>query len=595
MIWPQNWRAVKQLIQAQITAQRWLICVMVVAWWNLQASGQTAHTYGHPHDVHIRYHHRPDDSTRLEGPFEASCAGSAWLEGHFKDGRKHGEWVTYHLETGLPLARGAFTAGRPTGSWTFSHPDGRPRAEGRFDTAGEHAGVWTSYHAGVGDGRRVWAEWGETHLHVLSPTGDTLLSRRLVGEDRMAERTFAAGGRLLREVAYKWVAGEKMTAPRQRLLVPPSDEQLFIGMEIARRSEGRWMPWGSMRRYSVHGVLIEHLVWRGDTLLQVVASRNAFGEVPEEPRTAWDASRGDGVLIRRFSDGRVAMTAEYEDNLRHGAFTKHLPNGRVLVTGQFEHGEAAGKWHVNEITGRLAMTAAVASDGCWVGQEWSLSGRQTAQFRVCNGWADGAQVTFDAYGDTAEVSTWAMGLLSGPFQAYRRGALFLQGVFSDQTRSTTWLTFNPWGQITHESTYADAPDNWDRRAWPPPQGRPGPALSLTAGQDEGPAGAIWPWSWRASARPAAGFDTNTELLAPQVGTAWELVWGEGLGAAGYIVEWDVTGHVTGFKSLFSERQDLREMGAMGIQRMLVVRPETRFGFPAAGAEVIVLRQQNQVP
>lgn len=593
MIWPQNWRALKQQIQAQITALQRMICVMAVACLSLQASGQTALTHGHPRDVFIRYHHRPGDSTRLDGPFHASLAGQPWLEGSFEDSRKHGEWVTYHLETGQPLSRGTFSTGRPVGEWTFYHPDGRERATGQFDAAGQHAGVWTSYHAGSGDGRRVWAKWSDQHLHVLSPAGDTLLSRRLISTDRMAERTFAPGGRLLREVTYKWIQppATEPNAPRHLLLIPPAEEHLF-----ATGERDGWVPWGSMRRYSVYGAMMEHLVLRGDTLLQVVASVDAYGKpLAEEPRTEWDAELGRGVVVRRYADGSVATIATYEDNLPQGAFSRHLPNGRVMLAGQFHRGEAVGEWRVNEVTGRLEMTASVAADGCWTGQEWSLTGRQTAAFRVCAGWADGAQVTFDAYGDTAEVSTWALGLLSGPFRAYRRGALFFQGAFSDQTRSSTWLTFNPRGQVTHESLYDDTPDGWDRQAWPPPRTRPGPLLSLMAGQDDSPSKSTWPWGWLGQSGPAASFDANAELPGSLDGPAWELAWGENHGATAHIIEWDVTGHVIGLQSLFSERRDLQEIAEVGIQRMLLVRPETRFDFPLAGAEVIGLRQAVQEP
>lgn len=582
-------------MQAQISAQRLMICVMGVAWFGLQASGQTAHSWGHPRDVLIRYHHRTGDSTRLQGPFEASCAGRPWLEGHFEDSRKEGEWTTYHLETGQPLAHGTFAAGRPVGEWTFGYPDGRIRATGRFDPQGAHEGIWTSYHAGSVDERRVWAEWGDEHLHVMSAAGDTLLSRRLIGEDKMTERTFATGGRLLREVTYKWFASPSAnidTSPRGRLLVPPAEERLFVS-GFAGDEEGHWVPWGSIRRYSVYGAMMEHLVWRGDTLLQVVASHDAFGKSAETPRTQWDPLRGSGVLVRRHSDGSVAAEVEYEDNLRHGAFTKRLPNGRILVAGLFHHGRATGTWQMNEITGRLAVTASPDDAGCWTGQAWGLSGRQTERFRTCGGWADGEQVTFDAYGDTAEVSTWAMGLLSGPFRAYRRGELFLQGAHSDQTRSTTWSTFNPRGQVTHESHYDEAPRGWDRQAWPPPRNRPGPLLSLMAGQDDGPGETAWPWGWRSSPSGAAGFDENVGLRESADGLGWDLGWQINDGAVAHIVEWDVTGHVIGLQCLFSERRDLRHLAESGLQRMLVVRPETRFGFPMPGADLVGLQQSPQ--
>jgi hypothetical protein len=116
-----------------------------------------------------------------------------------------------------------------------------------------------------------------------------------------------------------------------------------------------------------------------------------------------------------------------------------------------------------------------------------------------------------------------------------------------------------------------------------------------AGQDDGPGETAWPWGWRSRPGSAAGFDENVGLRESADGLGWDLGWQINDGAVAHIVEWDVTGHVIGLQCLFSERRDLRHLAESGLQRMLVVRPETRFGFPMPGADLVGLQQSPQSP
>ena len=576
--------------------------------------------WGRPDDVHISYHHNPADSGMLEGPFLARVAGRKWLEGQFAGGRKEGRWRTHHLQTEAVLSEGWFAGGRPEGNWVYRYPDGRRRAECEF-AAGRPVGVWQSFHARLGDDERVWAKWTDDHLHLTSPNGDSLLSRELMDPTLMQERVFSSAGTLLAERTLRWqtappaekpIAGQHWPSgfdpaqqPRMRLLLAVPPEHLFVQWtDEALAAGGRWIRWGSFRRYSAMGAMMEHTVWHGDTLLQVVKlAADAFGrregDVTGQGQPAsegWSPLTGSGQIQHRHITGSIAEQAQYLHNLRHGPTVLFMPNGRKQIEGQYLQGRPTGTWLAYEVTGRLEMRATVdASDesgACWTVETIGLNGATTDCYRSCNGRLEGKAVRYDTYGDTTQILSWSAGVPDGAYQTFHRGASLQTGQYERGARRGTWETRNPWGRVTHRSKYHETPDGWEATRGLPPQNAPGPKVAM--GSWANPEQGDWPWPWSEAPHVAASFSLEVGNQDARHGNSdWEMAWKsalDGNGAAGFEVQWDVSGHAIQLRSRFAESEFALSLGLAALQRSLVIRPATRFGFPMPGSALVTIQQ-----
>lgn len=567
-------------------------------------------TWGRPDDVWIVYGHLPQDTTLAHGRFDAFYQGQNWIQGQFQNGLKEGFWQTFHLETQNSTSSGHFLHGQPHGTWTFNYPDGRLKAKGQFHL-GRPTGEWKSFHAGVFLEPRLQAKWSEEALEIFNPNGDTLLTRRQSALG-LIERIHAKNGKLLREAQMRWQSLDSERMPlhnwpetwhpdsvkRTRLLLPTPIHHVFSKIDDeALKNGGFWIPWGSVRRYSHYGALMEHAVWHGDTLLQWVGQTDPFGKPidAEKEQSIWHPSQGNGLIKRHFSDGHLAAIIPYRHNLMHGKVQWFMPNGRLLGEGQYDGGSPNGKWSFYEVTGRLAMTAdATEEDGvvCWTGTEWTLTGKKQWTFQTWDGWLHGPQTTFDAFGDTVQLSLWNQGRLHGEFRTYQRGIPFLVGRHQNHVRQGVWQTLNARGKITHVSEYQKPPKQWAEDAWLPPKTALGPTLPLGSGGDEAPSSSPLPWTYRNGVAPSAGFDWTVGLTDQPHLPAWRWVDNDISGAAAWLLNWDISGHNIQLIHLFSESHHCSMLGQSSLQRFLVMRPEERFGFPLPGSAVFTLQQDN---
>ena len=537
------------------------MAVLALATTKVTSTAQTSARWGTPSDVLIEYEHLPGDSLIPHGVFRATHAGALWLEGTFNRGVKTGSWSTYHLETGATLSEGHFVDGQPDGAWTFHHPDSRLAATGRIE-GGVAVGTWTSYYAGLFEKPRLHASWTDDALFVLNLQGDTLLSRRLVGPNLMKERRFNARGRLEVTGTYKWPASLPVTTSRELLLEPLAKSGLTA-------NQSGWVAWGSIRRYSTFGAMMAHVVLHGDTLLQLVGLTDVYGN----PRANdgvwnWRPLTGSGLIPQHSPAGDLLRLDPIQNNLPHGSSTLYHANGTVRARGEYAAGSPVGRWEIFETTGRLAYRLdRPAPSDCWTIEEVSLSGGVIEQFSLCDGLPNGPWVEFDVYGDTAQVSTWAHGVLEGPVRKFRRGTLFQTGQHSGHARTGTWTSFNPRGTVVFESVYT--PPRQTNQAIMAPRdlleknpGRPNASSTCLAGGFEADAGLGDGWRWL----PA----------------------GSSHGAAGFELQCDVSGHVLSFECLFADSEEARGRGALALQRLLVLRPVEVWGLPRAGEHRMVL-------
>jgi antitoxin component YwqK of YwqJK toxin-antitoxin module len=539
------------------------MAVLALATTKVTSTAQTSTRWGSPSDVLIEYAHLPDDSLTPHGSFRAKHAGVLWLEGTFDRGVKTGEWSTYHLETGATLSSGQFVGGQPDGPWTFRHPDGRLAAYAHFER-GMPIGTWTSYYAGLFEEPRLHAQWTDDALFVLNLQGDTLLSRRLVEPGFMKERKFDARGRLEVTGTYKWPASTDPRAmtSRELLLEPHAKSGLTA-------DQPGWVAWGSIRRFSTFGAMMEHVVLHGDTLLQLVGLTDVYGN----PRAGdgvwnWRPLTGSGLIPQHSPAGDLLRLDPIQNNLPHGATTFYHAHGTVRARGEYAAGLPVGRWEIFETTGRLAyrLERPEPSD-CWSVEEVSLSGVVVERFTLCDGLPDGPWVEFDVYGDTAQVTTWARGVLEGPVRKFRRSALFQTGQHSGHARTGTWTSFNPRGIVVFESVYT------------PPRRTNIAMLAPADLIEKSPER-----SGASSAFLAGGFDADAGL-----GEGWGwLAPGAHHGAAGFALRNDVSGHVLSFECLFADSEEARARGALALQRVLVLRPVEVWGLPRAGERRMVL-------
>lgn len=539
------------------------MAVLALATTKVTSTAQTSTRWGSPSDVLIEYAHLPGDSLTPHGAFRATHAGALWLDGTFDRGVKTGEWSTHHLETGATLSSGHFASGQPDGPWTFRHPDGRLAASAHFER-GVPIGAWTSYYAGLFEEPRLHARWTDDALFVLNLQGDTLLSRRLIGPDLMKERRFDAQGRLEVTGTYKWLTSDDTPAltSRELLLEPLAKTGLTA-------DQPGWVAWGSIRRFSTFGAMMEHVVLHGDTLLQLVALTDVYGN----PRTGdgvwnWRPLTGSGLIPQHSPAGDLLRLDQIQNNLPHGTTTFYHAHGTVRARGEYAAGSPVGRWEIFETTGRLAyrLERPEPSD-CWSVEELSLSGVVVEQFSLCDGLPDGPWIEFDVYGDTAQVSTWARGVLEGPVRKFRRATLFQTGQHSGHARSGTWTSYNPRGTVVFESVYGPP----RQTSWALME----PLDLLEAGSHRLRTG---------SYRIPSGFDVDAGL-----GEGWKwLPPGSHHGAAGFELRCDVTGHVLAFECLFADSEEAQMRGVQALQRTLVVRPVEVWGLPRAGAHRMVM-------
>jgi len=100
---------------------------------------------------------RPPE-VRSDGPFEEYDArGRLAARGEWKDGRRSGEWTTFH-PGGTPCSRGAFEAGQRTGTWRWWYPGGQLLKQGDY-SAGRPTGLFEEwYPTGVLHRRGGWID-----------------------------------------------------------------------------------------------------------------------------------------------------------------------------------------------------------------------------------------------------------------------------------------------------------------------------------------------------------------------------------------------------------------------------------------------------
>jgi antitoxin component YwqK of YwqJK toxin-antitoxin module len=66
-------------------------------------------------------------------------------EGEFKDNRKIGEWIVYHIDGVTPKLKGFFVDGRPNGPYEKFNAQGTMIEKSTFNN-GKNLGDWTTYH-----------------------------------------------------------------------------------------------------------------------------------------------------------------------------------------------------------------------------------------------------------------------------------------------------------------------------------------------------------------------------------------------------------------------------------------------------------------
>jgi hypothetical protein len=79
---------------------------------------------------------------RTDVPFTGKTTGDQ--QGTFKDGKKHGPWVSYY-DNGQLLTKQTYKDGKGDGLWVLYHDNGQLWSKGPYKNGKQH-GPWVGYH-----------------------------------------------------------------------------------------------------------------------------------------------------------------------------------------------------------------------------------------------------------------------------------------------------------------------------------------------------------------------------------------------------------------------------------------------------------------
>lgn len=136
------------------------------------------------------------------GNYSLNCDDILMEEGHYKNGKRTGSWITrntegeiiikakytddkldgiyeqYHFKGDLKL-KAQFDNGLPDGSWTYYNDKGRIIKEGQYDK-GKPVGIWKVYNK---KGKKVVAEYDFDNQTLISNKNDRFFKRNGVARD----------------------------------------------------------------------------------------------------------------------------------------------------------------------------------------------------------------------------------------------------------------------------------------------------------------------------------------------------------------------------------------------------------------------------
>lgn len=532
--------------------------------------------WGDPERFIIRFQRSKKDTTLLHGDFKVKFAGRVVIDGQFRRNRKSGRWQFFNPESGEQSAEGLYVGGMQHEDWIYATNAGTPRAEKRFYYGGLR-GSARSYYTN-GNKRAELQHRNDSVLSTLSffyPNGDTAVHRTFT-TDRLPwkaqHRSYYRNGPQYEDYSYRITPGsvpiDERIDPIALLFCSSPERDVRLPTSLLAYD-------GTYRKYHSTGYPWEFFTFVNDTLDAVFTMQNQWGKPVNYGDFGMKPNRpASGRLIRYHATGDTASIEAYRNGVLHGAAQYYDENRRKLATGSFDNGYPSGEWTFYDRDSRPeAYHQFIGRDSIQV-EAVRRNAIRDSEGTYVNLLKQGAWITYDFYGDTAEVATFSAGLRNGPYRSYLNGARQKSGRYKDNVRTGFWATYNNAGRISWSDTI-------------PPVRSSGKyglaafyALDLPVHSRFDHTVTLEP------ARLLSAF--NEPFLRIIDGKAYNVTMQAGRddGEAVFALYVEDTGHVIGLESVKFNREAWYKTGLLALQQMPYLRPASLEGIPKRSIQLI---------
>lgn len=387
-------------------------------------------------------------------------SGRLTLEINYKEGRKHGERVSY-----LPNEKivELFENDVKQGATKYFNADNNLVLTIPF-TDGLEEGTALRF---AGDGRII---------ELMSYRKGFLVQRERInlldanGKEHGVWKWFDAGGRLRKEVVYKhglkngfqkeydsdgnlvsiekWVDGILQENVEELTRLEVRRDYFSDGRIKVEATYRNGVPEGVRREYADDGSISKTYVFRN-------------GKVVAEGILSEDGRR-QGTWKEYYSDGRIKSTGNFTNDRRTGDWVFYHPNGLIEQTGTYtDEGLLTGRWQWYHPNGQLHRDESYRegiSEG--LSEEFDFKGKLIASGELRNGEKEGKWL-YD-YGDHREEGEYVSGLRSGVWKYYYpNGSIAFEGRFIEDNPHGVHRWYWPNGQRKEEGQYAMGRKNGD--------------------------------------------------------------------------------------------------------------------------------------
>jgi uncharacterized protein len=411
-------------------------------------------------------------------------------EGRLVDGKPDGFWKTYH-PNGQLKSSGNRTNYELDSLWQFFDENGRLTLEINYKNGRKHGDRITystnekivEYFENDIKQKNTQYFDAENILFLSIPFLDGL-------EDGLARR-FAADGRVIELMNYR----KGFLVNRERINMFDANG-LEHGVWKWFDDEGRLrkevvfkhgLKNGFQKEYDTSGNLVNIEKWvdgllqeNVEELARLEVRRDYYTDgkikveatyrngVPEGVRREFD---DDGNITRTyvFRNGKVmAEGILSEDGQRQGQWKEYYPDGRIKSIGNYTNDKPTGEWVFYHPNGQIEQTGTFNSEGLITGHWlwYHSNGQLHRKEGFVSGVSEGLSEEYDFKGHLISRGEFLKGEKEGNW-VYNYGDHREEGIYSSGLRSGNWKHFYPNGKLSYEGRFIeDNPHGLHIWYWP---------------------------------------------------------------------------------------------------------------------------------
>lgn len=369
---------------------------------------------------HLEYKSKRSDV--LHGVYEFRFNNVTQLKGRYVNGKKHGEWQTFHKNWNVKLTA-YYKNDSLTGEFHYYNSEKRIVTQGKFKS-GKYAKSWKSLY-GTGENRRkiTFDENGFIKRVVdFYPSGDIAVN---------TEISIVEGDTVIETSQY------------------------YANTNIARFSRkvnGELN--GRQILYHSNGVTREELIYKNGLLREVGEARAASGK----PLEANGISNGFGSLEKYHEYGSLYAQMQYKNGLLHDSIKK-FQSGKLRLYGAYNMGKPVGRRVLLNDNFKERYVYDFKGDTVFFQKRLYNNFENKEVGVVVNGKKQGITKTYDGLGNLVRSVTYENGLKHGEYYENQPGtqSLRIRGQFKNGVRTGKWVYFNLLGQVTYRELYENNP------------------------------------------------------------------------------------------------------------------------------------------